>query len=73
MIFILSIIRYALERKTINPQLKEQSENLLYQADDIYFIEDKTEYLYTNMLDYELPRYYEIPSSVGEYLKQFLQ
>lgn len=70
---ILSIARYALERKTTNPQLKEQSRDLLYQAEDIYYIEDKTEYSYSDVSDYELPRYYEIPSNVGEYLKQFLQ
>lgn len=70
---ILSIARYALERKTINPQLKEQSRDILYQAEDIYYIEDRTEYSYTDMPDFELPRYYEIPSNVGKYLKQFLQ
>ena len=70
---ILSIVRYALERKTINPQLKEQSRDILYQAEDIYYIEDETEYSYTDMPDFELPRYYEIPYNVGEYLKQFLQ
>ena len=70
---ILSIVRYALERKTENPQLKEQSRHTLYQAEDIYYIEDGTEYSYTDMPDFELPRYYEIPSNVGEYLKQFLQ
>ena len=70
---ILSIVRYALERKTSNPQLKEQSRDLLYQAETIYYIEDKTEYSYSDMPDYELPRYYEIPSNVGEYLKKFLQ
>lgn len=68
---ILFIARYALERKTTNPQLREQSRDLLYQAEDIYYIEDKTEYSYSDMPDYELPRYYEIPSNVGEYLKQF--
>ena len=47
--------------------------DLLYQAETIYYIEDKTEYSYSDMPDYELPRYYEIPSNVGEYLKKFLQ
>ena len=70
---ILSIVRYALERKTINPQLKEQSRDILYQAEDIYYIEDWTAYSYTDMPNFELPRYYEIPSNVGEHLKQFLQ
>nr|WP_304056623.1 hypothetical protein [Enterocloster clostridioformis] len=70
---ILSIVRYALERKNLNPQLKEQSRDLLYQAEDVYYIEDRSEYLYTDMPNYELPRYYEIPSNVGKYLKQFLQ
>lgn len=70
---ILSIVRYSLERRNLNPQLKEQSRHLLYQAEDVYYIEDKSEYFYTDMPNYELLRYYKISSDVGEYLKQFLQ
>ena len=70
---VLSIVRYSLERKTINPQLKEQSRDFLYQDKDFYYIEDKTIYNFSDVPGCELPRYYEIPDHVGEYLKQFLE
>lgn len=70
---ILSVIRYALARKTRHPQLVEQSHDLLYQAGDIYYIQDKTTYSYSSVANNSLPHYYEIPNHVGEYLKQFLQ
>lgn len=69
---LLTIIRYAPQRKTINPQLEEQSRDLLYQSGQKFYIEDKTNYTYTESADYKLPCYYEIPNDVGEYLKVFL-
>lgn len=69
---LLTIIRYAPQRKTINPQFEEQSRDLLYQSGQKFYIEDKTNYSYTESADYKLPCYYEIPNDVGEYLKGFL-
>lgn len=70
---VLTIVKYALQRKMINSQLDEQSRLLLYKTKESYYIEDKTMYFYTSEPNYELLRFFKIPNESGEYLEKYLE